>query len=170
MVGIIKLAQQGNQGNVIPNQLSLISDERTRSNIMTLHPAIRQDVVAIVLAARSLGIFLVVIEGNRSFARQDELYAQGRTKAGKIVTNARAGQSIHNYGLAWDAVEIKNGVAFFENTRWPQIVNLAKQRGFSWGGDFNSIRDLPHFEKRFGLNTSQMLQRYQSRTGDYIKL
>ena len=40
--------------------------------------------------------------GVRSFQAQGELYAQGRSKPGKIVTNAKPGMSLHNYGLAAD--------------------------------------------------------------------
>ena len=41
-------------------------------------------------------------QGFRTFALQDALYAQGRTTPGAIVTNAKGGQSPHNYGLAVD--------------------------------------------------------------------
>jgi peptidoglycan L-alanyl-D-glutamate endopeptidase CwlK len=44
--------------------------------------------------------------GYRSKKEQNELYAQGRSKPGQVVTNAKAGQSYHNYGLAVDFVII----------------------------------------------------------------
>ncbi len=47
-----------------------------------------------------------IYEGFRTNARQDELYAIGRTVEGKVVTNAQAGQSFHNYGLAFDWVPL----------------------------------------------------------------
>ena len=49
-----------------------------------------------------LCIQLRVTQGLRTIAEQDELYAQGRTKPGKIVTNAKGGKSNHNSGLAID--------------------------------------------------------------------
>ena len=56
-----------------------------------------------------MGIKLRIIQGFRTYAEQDALYAQGRTKKGKKVTNAKGGQSNHNLGLAIDVAEIKNG-------------------------------------------------------------
>ena len=38
---------------------------------------------------------------------QTALYAIGRTSPGKVVTKARAGESYHNYGLAFDWVPLK---------------------------------------------------------------
>ena len=54
------------------------------------------------LAAAKLPFYLYM--GLRTFEDQDKLYAQGRTKPGQIVTNARGGDSLHNYGLAADYV------------------------------------------------------------------
>jgi len=51
-----------------------------------------------------------VLSGLRSYQQQAALYAQGRTKPGKIVTNARPGSSWHNYGLAIDLGLFKAGV------------------------------------------------------------
>lgn len=90
---------------------------------------------------------------NRSNEEQNELYAQGRTKPGKIVTNAKAGQSPHNYNPSY-AFDI----AFLTKTK-PQKLDWSKDlfKKFAaivkadfpnvvWGGDFTSIPDLPHFE------------------------
>jgi peptidoglycan L-alanyl-D-glutamate endopeptidase CwlK len=85
----------------------------------------------------------------RSNEEQEKLYAQGRTTKGKIVTNAKAGQSKHNKlpseafdigfitldkKLSWDSKLFKN------------FANIIKQKGIKWGGDFKSIPDAPHFE------------------------
>jgi len=56
------------------------------------------------------GVKVEVISGLRSWAAQAALYAQGRTKPGKIVTKARPGSSWHNYGLAIDLGLFKNGI------------------------------------------------------------
>ncbi|SVE43245.1 uncharacterized protein METZ01_LOCUS496099, partial [marine metagenome] len=45
---------------------------------------------------------LFVVHTLRTYAEQDDLYEQGRTEPGKIVTNARGGKSWHNFGLAID--------------------------------------------------------------------
>ena len=106
-----------------------------------------------VAACTLAGIHLLVTFTFRSGATQAALYAQGRTKPGKVVTNAKAGQSFHNYGLAYDVVPVKpNGAVDYDTTspaavtRWQKIGELGKAQGLRWGGDFHSIKDLPHFE------------------------
>lgn len=101
------------------------------------------------------GVELYVNETLRSYARSDELYAQGRDpkKPGPIVTNAKGGQSPHNFGLAVDVYPMRNGKAIFNFDQDPALMRamervavLAKGRGIDWGGNFKSIKDLPHFQ------------------------
>lgn len=104
-----------------------------------------------IRAMAELGKPVFVFEGFRSMERQAELYAQGRTKPGKIVTNAKPGESKHNHGKAVDII--------FEKTLWSNpradwdtlgtvFKSLAKARNVkvSWGGDWKGFPDLPHFE------------------------
>jgi hypothetical protein len=93
--------------------------------------------------------YLLVVSGLRTAAQQNALYAQGRTTPGHIVTNARAGHSIHNYGLAVDVVPYLSGQS--GNVNWdegtPQfqaMVAALKAQGLVWGGDWISIKD--HFQ------------------------
>lgn len=108
----------------------------------------------------------------RTFEEQALLYAQGRTKAGKKVTDAAAGQSYHNYGFAVDIVLLidkdKNGT--FETATWDtkadwdadkiadwmEVVQVFKKYGWEWGGEFKSFKDLPHFQKTFGKSWQQL--------------
>jgi hypothetical protein len=82
---------------------------------------------------------------------QDHLFAQGRTRPGNIVTNARAGQSIHNHRLAFD---------FFQNIRGQEWNNaeffetggrIWREMGGVWGGDWPNFPDRPHCEFTNGL-------------------
>jgi peptidoglycan L-alanyl-D-glutamate endopeptidase CwlK len=125
----------------------------------------------------------------RTFAEQDALYAQGRTKLydanGRklgVVTKAKGGQSIHNFGLALDIVLLKdtNGDGTFESASWEdtidfdkdgradwmEIVSILKRNGWIWGGDWKSFKDKPHFEKTFGHTWRTLLPKHQSR--DFI--
>jgi peptidoglycan L-alanyl-D-glutamate endopeptidase CwlK len=107
-------------------------------------------------ACASAGIPATITFTYRSPATQDALYAQGRTKPGRIVTNARAGSSFHNYGLAYDAtptalLQLPNwgdAPAYQKETDriWALYGRLAREQGLRWGGDFKSIRDRPHCE------------------------
>src|SRR3990167_3614843 len=87
---------------------------------------------------------VVIVETFRSFARSAELYQQGRTTPGQIVTKARAGQSYHNFGLAVDAViQGPRGPTWdfaVDGPVWKRIVWLAKNRGLAWGGDWRGFR------------------------------
>lgn len=147
----------------------IVSDRR----INTLHPLIHAKAKEFIIRAeKELGIKLRVTSALRTWKEQNELYAQGRTKTGKIVTNAKGGQSLHNFGLALDVVEIKNGKAIWKNPNWNKIAALGKSIGFAWGGNFKSIKDKPHFEMRFGRSLAQLQNLYVSgnRQGEYINL
>lgn len=88
-----------------------MTDKITIDRIALLHPAVREEAKAIydgicqALTGRAICRFAYTI---RTFAEQEALYAQGRTKPGKVVTNAKAGMSYHNYGLAVDIVLLKD--------------------------------------------------------------
>ena len=66
-------------------------DPRSEKCIATLLPEAQPIARALVQKARQNGILVKVISGLRTYAEQDELYAQGRTKPGPRVTNARGG-------------------------------------------------------------------------------
>lgn len=136
-------------------------DAATRKRIAKLHPLVRAEVTQIVEEAnrRLTGRAKVRIsQGLRTYAEQQALYDQGRTEPGKIVTNAKPGYSMHNFGLAFDIVLIVDGKKAIWDTRtdfdddkkadWMEVVEVAKQFGWLWGGDFRSFKDYPHFETR----------------------
>lgn len=93
----------------------------------------------------------------RTNEEQEQLYALGRTIPGKKVTNARAGQSPHNYSpsfafdigfinirkkLDWSPHLFKK-FADIITADFPQVL---------WGGDFQSFKDMPHFELKAWKN------------------
>lgn len=91
-----------------------------------------------------------ITEGMRSKERQAQLYAQGRTAPGNIVTNTMNSQ--HLTGNALDVALIENGQANWDFDRYRQFNNIvqriANERGVpvTWGGNFKSLRDGPHFQ------------------------
>ena len=119
----------------------------------TLHPAIREMVPKFIEAVKNeLGIDLLVTSGMRTFEQQQALYDQGRAKPGQIVTKAKPGTSFHNYGLAIDIVPLLEGKPNWKSKDFARIAEIGKRIGFSWGGDWKSFKDLPHFE--YPPNTS----------------
>ncbi|MEJ9216554.1 M15 family metallopeptidase [Aneurinibacillus thermoaerophilus] len=132
-----------------------------------LHPVVAQRGWEVVFEAWQRGIYVLITQGYRSIAEQNELYAQGRTKPGKIVTNAKGGTSYHNYGLALDfALYTPDGkqVVWDMNTDfnqnhqkdWMEVVQMFKARGFEWGGDWRSFKDYPHVQMTFGFSIAQL--------------
>jgi D-alanyl-D-alanine carboxypeptidase/Mannosyl-glycoprotein endo-beta-N-acetylglucosaminidase len=125
-------------------------DSRSTANIATLLPTMQTmatDFLSRAKAwAQSKGLDVVVTEGLRSLERQKELYAQGRTKPGPIVTKAKPGQSNHGTGRAMDVAIIKNGKVVDDKSLWAELGKIGKASGLRWGGEFKSIYDPEHFE------------------------
>lgn len=97
-------------------------------------------------------VWVRVVSGLRTAAQQNQLYAQGRTAPGKIVTNARAGESMHNYGLAVDVVPFQIGRTGALNWRpeteqFQHMVAAFMAAGLAWGGDWpGKLGDYDHFQ------------------------
>ncbi|WP_291076329.1 MULTISPECIES: M15 family metallopeptidase [unclassified Empedobacter] len=141
-------------------------DQISLDRIATFHPLLRAKLKEWYLEANNKllpkGYRLRITHVYRSVQEQNDLYAQGRTKKGSIITNAKGGQSIHNYGLAFDFVILRdlddNGTFetadFTVNEYWKRVANYFKSKGFTWGGDFKSFKDAPHLEYSKGLSWS----------------
>lgn len=126
-----------------------------------IHPELEKRIEALIVRMKELGYNVVITSSYRSFKQQNDLYAQGRTKPGKIVTKAKAGTSYHNYGLAADLAFVVNGkISWDEKLPWNLLGKEGKLFGLEWGGDFKSIKDRPHFQYTKGFTTNQLLQIY----------
>lgn len=142
-------------------------DERSETNIATLLPEVRPLARALVQRAADAGITIKVISGMRTYAEQDALYAQGRTAPGSIVTNARGGYSNHNFGTAFDVGIFRGGAYVPESPGYKNVGLIGKSIGLEWGGDWQSLRDEPHFELRpkwaASMTSSQILAEFRRR-------
>lgn len=155
-----------------------MKDQITLDRIKLLAPEVRTeaeqiyDEICEALKGRAICRFSHTLRTN---AEQESLYAIGRTKPGKKVTNARAGQSWHNYGRAIDIVLLvdrdKNGT--FESASWEtnvdfdgdgmaewyEVVAIFKRYGWEHGGDWH-FKDMPHFQKTGGASIMHMQKLY----------
>ena len=123
-------------------------DERSEKTIATLLPQVQPYARALVLKAAKAGITIKVISGLRTYEEQNDLYQQGRSKPGKIVTNARAGFSNHNFGIAFD-VGVFEGTKYLDDSpKYKAVGALGIELGLEWGGNWKSIQDEPHFQLR----------------------
>ena len=133
-------------------------------------------VTAAELAMEKHGVKVEVISGLRSWAAQAALFAQGRTKPGRIVTKARPGSSWHNYGLAIDLGLFSNGVYLDEaepkraDRLYQEIGTIASRMDVEWAGNWKSFPEGPHFQVTFGLTLSAARQRLQEVNLDIQKL
>jgi hypothetical protein len=142
-----------------------MKDALSIDRVNKTHPKARNAFKQFIEAAeRELDITLRVTYGLRTKAEQDALYAQGRTKPGKIITNAKGGQSYHNYGLAIDVVPmVKNKPDW--NYDFSKLAPIAARFGIAWGGNFKNLVDKPHFEITFGFKVSQLADITADRLG-----
>lgn len=128
-------------------------DPRSERLIAGLHlkaQAVARRLLSLALGA---GFRVCLISGTRSYAEQDQLHARGRYgNPGPRVTNARGGQSNHNFGIAWDVGlfgtdgEYLNGDTATQIAQYRRLGELARPLGIEWGGDWKSLPDLPHYQ------------------------
>ena len=122
------------------------------------------------------GVSVEVISGLRSWQAQAALYAQGRTKPGPIVTNAKPGSSWHNYGLAIDLGLFKAGKYLDESSPvqadklYAEIGKIAAKHGIEWGGTWVKFKDTPHFQVTFGKTLAELRAKMESVNFDVNKL
>jgi peptidoglycan L-alanyl-D-glutamate endopeptidase CwlK len=152
-----------------------MKDRISEPRIALLHPKIKDEVLRLLNQAESIidsNLAIRVVQGLRTIEEQNELYAQGRTKPGSIVTNAKGGSSYHNYGLAIDFCFLfqqpSGEYKYDDNKSWlvgpnhKKVTDLFKANGYQWGGDWQTTKDFPHLEKNFGFTWRQLKSKYDS--------
>ena len=166
-------------------------DTPTKSRIAKLHPSVRAEATTIIqecdkaLTGRAK---VRITQGMRTFAEQADLYALGRTKVnpngktpkkpmGNRVTNAKAGQSVHNFGFAIDICLIIDGKTVSWDTAkdwdndkvadWYECVKIFAKHGWEWGGNWKTFKDLPHFDKR-NFNSWKKLTKLKQDKNGYV--
>jgi len=127
-------------------------DARTERNIQSLQCDAQTAARRSLNAIRAKGLDARIISGTRTYGEQTALFRQGRFgNKGPVVTNARAGQSWHNFGLAWDIGVFNDGDYIADDDRpYRQAGPVGKVAEVEWGGDWISFKDYPHYQ--FGTN------------------
>lgn len=156
-----------------------------------LHPMVQRLALQHQMLAQEHGVPFIIVRAYCPTDEQDKIYAKGRSEAGEpckhagvtypvgtcklhplglIVTNARGGQSYHNYGLAYDValvLQTANGKSVHWDVHkdanqnhvpdYEEVGALGKALGLEWGGEFKRLKDLPHFQYTFGLSIADLL-------------
>ena len=125
--------------------------KRSLRNMDGVHPDLQQ----VLHTALGLGVIdFVVIQGVRTQAEQDRLYAQGRTEPGPVVTWTRNSKHLVQDDGWGHAVDVVPYPTFFDDreafyTLGGVIQSAASLEGKSlrWGESFRNT-DLPHWEVR----------------------
>ena len=116
------------------------------SRVEDLEPITREMCLAFLDDVKDSGHNIRVTHTLRTMDEQAHLYAKGRTLGGSIVTNAKPGDSPHNWGCAFD-ICFAGLEPFSDQHPWQGVGAIGKSCGLVWGGDFKSIVDRPHFER-----------------------
>ena len=130
-------------------------------NLALLHPAVRVMAIILMHRCRNIGINIILVQGFRSFAEQDALYAKGRTEVGKIVTNAKGGYSFHNYGLAFDFCPLRadGSTDWDDMKKFERVGARAEDIGMTWGGRWK-MKDMGHCQFTFGFAIEEMFSEF----------
>lgn len=132
--------------------------EKADKKLQGVHPVVATKARQLIERAYKEGINVIITQGLRTIEEQNELYAQGRTKPGKVVTNARGGYSYHNFGLAFDFAVLNpdGSVNWNVDEKWKRVGAIGKSLGLEWGGDWKDFKDYPHFQMTFGLSLADL--------------
>lgn len=143
--------------------------KRTLENMDGLNRKARVKLEAFLGAAEQAmakhGVRVEVLSGTRTWAAQSALYAQGRSKPGPIVTNAKAGSSWHQYGLAIDLGLFRGGVYLDEAEPklaaklYAELGKIAAGMDIEWAGTWRSFPEGPHFQWTAGLTLAEARRR-----------
>ncbi|TAK58900.1 hypothetical protein EPO14_01115 [Patescibacteria group bacterium] len=126
--------------------------------VFALHPNIKPLLDSLLIDVGKLKLKAQVVSTFRTFAKQNALYAQGRTIPGSKVTNAMGGQSYHNYGLAFDLVVYKEDGREADKTDYTHVGVCGERLGLEWGGNFD---DFGHFEYHPGFSWHELINQFK---------
>ena len=142
-------------------------------NISQLHPELKKKVVKLQKECLKAGIKIKIGECLRTVAEQNALYAKGRNGVpGPIVTKAKGTdyRSMHQWGVAFDFFldmdvdkDGKKSDDVFNNATklFNKVGAIGKKLGLEWGGDWKSIKDLPHFQlPDWGSTATKLKKKY----------
>ncbi len=141
--------------------------------IEDLHPQVAVMAFNFLGGCKQAGIDIIITSTYRDIESQNALYAQGRTTAGKIVTNARGGYSWHNYRLAFDFVPLRYGKPVWGTSGnglddnpaddekddlelWQRVAAIGKECGLEWAGDWKSFKEFAHLQYTGGLTLADL--------------
>ena len=127
-------------------------DSISEARLQLIYPALAAKIAQLSTMLEADGVMIRVVQGLRSWQEQDNLYAQGRTAPGHIVTNCPGGHSYHNFGLAVDCVPDDPSQPGYQpdwnssHPTWKDMETKGQSLGLDSGATWRSFPDAPHFQ------------------------
>lgn len=114
-------------------------------DINLLREDVRENCKKLIEICKERNLPILITNTVRDAEYQEFLYSAGRTRPGNIVTNSKL-PSFHAYGLAFDFCKNVRGHEYDDVNFFESVAKIAKEMGFSWGGDWKSFKDMPHIQ------------------------
>lgn len=128
-------------------------------SLSDLNPKVAALASEFINRCKNEGIDVIITSTYRDAESQNKLYAQGRTAPGKKVTNAKAGQSFHNWRVAFDFVPVVNGKAAWNDIAlFTKCGEIAEKLGLEWAGRWVKFKELAHCQYTGGLSLHDFQQ------------
>lgn len=141
-------------------------------DITLCHPRLQKIAAQLIEECSRNGLKIKISETLRTVAEQDALYAQGRTKPGNVVTNARGSSysSYHQWGTAFDFFRNDGKGAYYDaDGFFTKVGQIGKRLGLEWGGDWKSPVDKPHFQLPDWGSTTSGIKRLYANPEEFMK-
>jgi peptidoglycan L-alanyl-D-glutamate endopeptidase CwlK len=118
-----------------------------------LNPKVKTLCEQFIASCDAVGIDVIITSTYRDLESQAALYAQGRTTKGNIVTNAKAGQSFHNYRVAFDFVPVVGGKCIWNDIGlFTKCGRIGESLGLEWAGSWaGKFKEYAHCQFSGGL-------------------
>jgi len=126
--------------------------------IEDLHPAVQKLASAHMEACKEANIDLLIYCTYRDIESQNALYKQGRETTGSVVTNARGGESYHNWRCAYDCVALVQGKPQWgDSVLARKVGELGESVGLEWSGRWaGKLKESAHFQYTGGYTLKQL--------------
>ena len=108
------------------------------SKISDLRPDVAQNATIFVALCRARGLNVKITQTMRDDAYQKTLYQKSYAKTPYTT--------FHGQGLAFDICKNVRGHEYDDLDFFAQCAKIGKRMGFTWGGDWKSFPDRPHFQ------------------------
>lgn len=141
-------------------------------DIELLHPKLREKAEQMLRLCSERSLIIGIAQTFRTVEEQNELYAQGRSKEGSIVTNAKGTDydSMHQWGVAFDIYRDDGKGAYYNaDGFFSKAGEIGRSLGLEWGGDWKEFKDLPHFQLPDWGSTPIKLKKMYGNPDNFIK-